>query len=86
MTKAQKMPSKGAQMPHGAPAGTSGKPKRDMGALWRVFERLFRYYPVLAPLTTACILFASVVSAIPSVFMQKVLESIDRWYQSGDAV
>ena len=84
MTKAQKMPSKGAQVPHGAPVGASGKTKRDMGALWRVFKRLFQYYPVLAPLTTACILLASVVSAIPSVFMQKVLESIDRWYQSGD--
>ena len=47
-------------------------------------KSLFRYYPRLAPLTAVCILFSSVVSSIPSLFVQNVIAIIERWYKTGD--
>ena len=61
-----------------------GKPQADFSALGRAVKRLFRYYPRLAPLTMLCILFSSVVSAIPSLFTQNVIAVIEKWYKSGD--
>ncbi|MBS7262411.1 MAG: ABC transporter ATP-binding protein [Eubacteriales bacterium] len=64
------------------------KDKRDLrgsfGSMLRTVKKLFGYYPVLAPLTVALIVFSSVVSAVPAVFMQKVLALIEEWYLSGD--
>ena len=61
-----------------------GKPQADFSALGRAVKRLFRYYPRLAPLTMLCILFSSIVSAIPSLFTQNVIAVIERWYKTGD--
>ena len=52
--------------------------------LARVIRKLFGYYPVLAPLTMACILFSSIVSAIPSLFIQNILAVVEKWYRDGD--
>ena len=68
----------------GAPGTVHGKPKADFSALGRALKSLFRYYPRLAPLTAACILFSSVVSSIPSLFVQNVIAIIERWYKTGD--
>ena len=71
------------KMPNGhRPQG--GKPQADFSALGRAVKRLFAYYPRLAPLTMLCILFSSVVSAIPSLFTQNVLAVIEKWYKTGD--
>ncbi len=69
---------------HGAPGAMRGKPKADFSALGRALKSLFRYYPRLAPLTAVCILFSSVVSSIPSLFVQNVIAIIERWYKTGD--
>lgn len=61
-----------------SPMGRSG------GAIKRTVKKFFGYYPVLAPLAVACTLFSSVVSAIPALFVQKVLEIIEKWYRGGD--
>ena len=61
-----------------------GRPKADFSALGRAIKRLFVYYPRMAPLTMCCILFSSVVSAIPSLFTQNVIAVIERWYKTGD--
>ena len=58
--------------------------KPDRGALLRAVRMFFRYYPVLAPLTVACMLFAAVVSSIPSLFIQRVIALIELWVDSGD--
>ena len=58
--------------------------KPDMNALGRTIKKLFGYYPVLAPLTVACILFSSVVTSVPSIFLQNVLAIIEKWYTTGD--
>ena len=68
----------------GVPGAVRGKPKADFSALGRALKSLFRYYPRLAPLTAACILFSSVVSSIPSLFVQNVIAIIERWYKTGD--
>ena len=66
----------------GAPAG--GRPQANFSALGAVVKKFFGYYPVLAPLTMLCILFSSVVSSIPSLFVQNVLAIIEKWYVSRD--
>ena len=68
----------------GVPGAMKGKPKADFSALGRALKSLFRYYPRLAPLTAVCILFSSVVSSIPSLFVQNVIAIIERWYKTGD--
>ena len=66
---------------NGAP---KGRPKAAPGTFGRIIKLLFSYYPGLVPLTIFCILFSSEVSAIPSIFVQKVITSIQNWYLSGD--
>ena len=58
--------------------------KPDGGSLFRVIRKFFGYYPALAPLAVACILFAATVSSIPSLFIQKVIALIQNWVESGD--
>ena len=60
------------------------KPMGSMGSLKRAIKNLFKYYPVLAPLTLFCILFSSIVSSIPSLFIQNILTGIEKWVSSGD--
>jgi ATP-binding cassette subfamily B multidrug efflux pump len=66
------------------PQGHTGKPKLDKGTFKRIVKLLYSYYPVLVPLTGVCIIFSSVVSSIPAMFVQKVIASIETWYISGD--
>ena len=59
-------------------------PKTDFSSLGRTIKKFFGYYPVLAPLTVVCILFSSIVSAIPSIFIQNVLTVVEKWVDTGD--
>ena len=52
--------------------------------LVRVVKLLFGFYPVLFPLTILCILFSAATSAIPALFIQNVIASIEKWFVSGD--
>ena len=56
----------------------------DLRALGRTIKKFFAYYPRLAPLTVACILFSAIVSSIPSLFVQNVLTVVEKWYTTGD--
>ena len=60
------------------------RPKADFTSLGRTVKKFFGYYPRMAPLTMLCILFSAAVSAIPSIFVQKVLTVIQKWVESGD--
>ncbi len=55
------------------------KKRFNKNTLGRVIKMLFRAYPVLAPITIVCILFSSITSSIPALFIQKVIEAIDKW-------
>ncbi|MBR7099012.1 MAG: ABC transporter ATP-binding protein [Clostridia bacterium] len=53
-------------------------PKRKFngGMMKRLIRMLFGYYPVMLPLAIVCIVFTAVVSSIPAIFLQKVIEAI----------
>ena len=63
-----------------------GNLKENFAAIGWVLKKFFGFYPVLAPLSVFCILFSAIVSAIPAVFIQRVLAVIEKWYRSGDWV
>ena len=56
----------------------------DLASLGRAVKMFFGFYPVLAPLTVVCILFAAAVSSIPSLFVQNVITIIQKWVNTGD--
>ena len=60
-------------------------PKRKFngGMMKRLVKMLFRSYPVMFPLAIFCIIFTAVVSAIPSIFLQKVIEAIGIAQETG---
>ena len=70
----QNMPKDGKMPP---------KRKLDVSALGRLIRLLVKHYPRLVPLAAACILFAAVVSAIPAIFIQKVLAVITEAVENG---
>ncbi len=63
------------------PKGMNTGKKINVKSLVRVVKLLFSFYPKLVTVTGICILFSSVVSAIPAVFLQKVIDIIDRYYK-----
>lgn len=72
----------------------SGKkmPKIKKGTTGRLIKTLFGFYPVMLPLTVACILFNAVVSSMPSIFMQRVIAAVEEnwsfgsWEVAGKAI
>ncbi|WP_031554280.1 ABC transporter ATP-binding protein [Oribacterium sp. FC2011] len=50
----------------------------------RLIKLLFSFYPKLIPFTLVCIFINAIVSAIPSMFQQKVIAIIEQNWQSGD--
>ena len=63
------------------------KPKKrkiNFSTLKRIFSMLFKSYPVLMPITVACIIFSAIASSIPALFIQKVISSIEAWQETGD--
>ncbi len=55
------------------------KRKLDKGTLIRVVKYFFKAYPILAPIMIVCIIFQSVTATLPAIFLQKVIEVIDKW-------
>ena len=62
----------------------AAKPTDIIGSFKRIVKSLFKFYPVLAPITVVCIIFSAISSAIPAVFMQRVLADIEAWRDTGD--
>jgi len=54
------------------------------GVMGRLIKTIFEFYPVLLPIVVGCIIFNAVVSAIPAVFMQNIIASVENTWQSGD--
>ncbi|MBP3324750.1 MAG: ABC transporter ATP-binding protein, partial [Clostridia bacterium] len=59
-------------------------PKRSLKGVGRIIKLLFKAYPVMVPVTIACIVFCAIVSAIPAVFQQQIIADIETWYLTGD--
>ena len=60
------------------------RPSARPGTLKRTVKLLFEAYPVLVPVAIVCMIFSSVVSSIPAIFIQKVLTVIEDWVDTGD--
>ena len=60
------------------------RPRAKRGTFKRLIGTLIKFYPVLVPLTAVLIVFSAVVSSIPTLFMQRIIEVIEKWYRSGD--
>lgn len=64
--------------------GPMEPPKARKGVIKRALKMVFQFYPVRMPLVIVCIIFSAAVSAMPSIFMQKVIGVIEESWQSGD--
>ncbi|MBR7037661.1 MAG: ABC transporter ATP-binding protein, partial [Oscillospiraceae bacterium] len=53
-----------------------GRPKIDPSVLGRLMKMLFQFYPVMVPVTIACIIFSSIAAAIPDMYIQQVIAVI----------
>lgn len=62
----------------------NGKPAFNAKSLKRVLGMLFHFYPRLLPLSIFCMLFSAISSSIPAIFVQKVIEIIEKWVDTGD--
>ena len=60
------------------------KRKMNFKVLFRVLKLLFKSYPVLIPIVGVCIISSAIVSAIPSVFTQKVMAVVTSCYERGE--
>ena len=72
---------------HSAKPQEVGKPpmrKMNFKVLGRVLKFLFKSYPVLIPIVMVCVVSSSLVSAIPSIFTQKVMAVITKYLDSGN--
>lgn len=65
-------------------AGMMQKPKVDPRVLGRVIKLLYDSYPVRVIITAICIVFSAVVSSIPALFLQQVIEIVGEYTASGD--
>ena len=50
----------------------------------RLIKTLFEFYPVLLPVIVVLILFNSIVSSIPSIFMQNIIAIIEKYWRTKD--
>ncbi len=71
-------------MPMGKGVPRGPRPKFNPNTFKRIIKMLFKFYPVMIPVTIACILFSAVTSAIPAVFQQQVIADIETFISSGD--
>ena len=55
---------------------SGGRPKLDPSVLGRLMKMLFQFYPVMVPVTIACIIFSSIAAAIPDMYIQQVIAVI----------
>ena len=52
--------------------------------LRRVLALVFEFYPIRTVAIIGCIVLAAILTSLPSIFMQKALEIVGRYWQSGD--
>ena len=50
----------------------------------RLLKTIREFYPVMMPVTVACIIFSAIVSSVPAIFMQNVIAVVEQSWQTGD--
>ena len=56
--------------------------KLNVSVFKRVLKMLFNEYPVLVPITMFCIVFSAICSSVQSIFSQRIIAIIERFYVS----
>lgn len=54
------------------------------GVIGRLLKTIREFYPVIMPVTIVCIIFSAIVSAVPTIFMQKIIAVIEDNWEIGD--
>lgn len=54
------------------------------GVVGRLIKTIREFYPVIMPVTVVCIVFSAFVSAVPTIFMQKIIAVIEDNWETGD--
>ena len=67
--------------PKGVP-GPGGR-KINFKSLFRLLKLLAKSYPILLPVTVTSIIFAAVISSVPAIFQQKVLQVVTKYFEQG---
>ncbi len=67
----------------GNTAGMPPKRKMNKAVLRRTIRMLYGYYPVLVPVSVACIVLSAIVAVLPAIFLQQVTDAIDRCLTNG---
>ena len=53
------------------------KPKVKKGTMTRLLKTLFKFYPVMIPVTIVLIIFNAIISSMPAIFMQDIISQVD---------
>ena len=54
------------------------------GIIGRLLKTILKFYPVMMPVTIVCIIFSAIVSAVPTIFMQKIIAVIEEHWEIGE--
>lgn len=60
------------------------KSKKSRNIVGRLLKTILSFYPVMLPVTIACIIFNAIVSSVPSIFMQNIIAVVEDNWQTGD--
>ena len=64
--------------------GRGHGPKNPMSTLGALLKMVISYYPGFVAIIIVCILASAILSSLPSVFMQKAIDIIGQYWESGD--
>lgn len=49
----------------------------------RLLKTIKQFYPIMFPVTIACIIFNAIISSIPTIFMQKIIALVEENWETG---
>ena len=78
------MPRNNPRISADTPLDKRGRPPFNLSAVKRTVGLVMEFYPRLFPAVCILTIFSSAVSAIPSIFTQKVIAIIGEWMDGGD--
>jgi ATP-binding cassette subfamily B protein len=79
-----KMSKPNMNTPRNLPKGVPSGRKFNGKALMRTMKLLWKNYPKLLPLTLGCIVFSSIVAALPAIFNEQIISTIEKFVDAGD--
>ncbi|HHY52215.1 MAG TPA: ABC transporter ATP-binding protein, partial [Clostridiales bacterium] len=59
-------------------------PQNKKSVILRLFKSILEFYPVIFPAAILCIIFNSIISSIPAIFMQNVIALVEQNWKAGD--